>query len=113
MLLSRRLIEAGVPIVTVVCAANDLTIPGYDYWDTHGENFNRLKNIMSPTFDRAAGALLDDLVDRGLLDGTLVVFFTEFGRPPVRWRAAAVVIEKFSPSKGVALRGMKLRDIRF
>jgi hypothetical protein len=66
MLLSRQLIEAGVPIVTVVCAANDLTIPGYDHWDTHGDNFNRLKNIMLPTFDRAAGALLDDLADRGL-----------------------------------------------
>lgn len=82
MLLSRRLIEAGVPIVTVVCAANDLTIAGYDHWDTHGDNFNRLKNIMLPTFDRAAGALLDDLVDRGLLDETLVVFLTEFGRTP-------------------------------
>ena len=113
MLLSRRLIEAGVPIVTVVCAANDLTIPGYDHWDSHGDNFNRLKNIMSPTFDRAAGALLDDLADRRLLDETLVVFLTEFGRPPVRWRAAAVVIEKSSPSKGVGLRGMNIHDIRF
>ena len=81
-LLARRLTEAGVPIVTVCCAAGDLNGSVGDHWDTHGDNFNRLKNTMLPTFDRAASALLTDLDERGRLDETLVVFLTEFGRTP-------------------------------
>ncbi len=82
MLLARRLTEAGVPIVTVCCAAGDLNGSVGDHWDTHGDNFNRLKNTMLPVFDRAAAALLNDLGERGSLDDTLVVFLTEFGRTP-------------------------------
>ena len=82
MLLSRRLVEAGVPIVTVACSAGDLNGSAGDHWDTHGDNFNRLKNTMLPAFDRPAAALLDDLAERGMLDETLVVFLTEFGRTP-------------------------------
>lgn len=82
LLLARRLTEAGVPIVTVCCAAGDLNGSVGDHWDTHGNNFNRLKNTMLPVFDRAASALIADLAERGTLDETLVVMLTDFGRTP-------------------------------
>jgi hypothetical protein len=82
VLLARRLGEAGVPIVTVICAAGDLNGSAGDHWDTHGDNFNRLKRDLLPPFDRAASALLQDLHDRGRLDDTLFGFLTEFGRSP-------------------------------
>jgi hypothetical protein len=82
VLMARRLSEAGVPIVTVICAAGDLNGSAGDHWDTHGDNFNRLKRDLLPPFDRAASALLQDLHVRGRLDETLVVFLTEFGRTP-------------------------------
>lgn len=82
LLLARRLTEAGVPIVTAVCAAGDLNGSAGDHWDTHGNNFNRLKRDLLPPFDRAASALLQDLSERGRLDDTLVVMLTDFGRTP-------------------------------
>src|SRR5206468_3926661 len=82
VLLARRLTEAGVPIVTVVCAAGDLNGSSGDHWDTHGNNFNRLKRDLLPPFDRAVSALLSDLSDRGRLAETLVVLLTDFGRTP-------------------------------
>src|SRR5205823_1141528 len=88
MLLARRLTEAGVPIVQVCCAAGDLNGGQGDMWDTHADNFNRLKNRLLPVFDRGASALLEDLASRGTLDETLVVFLTDFGRTP-RINAAA------------------------
>jgi hypothetical protein len=82
VLSARRLTEAGVPIVTVICAAGDLNGASGDMWDTHGNNFNRLKNDLLPPFDRAASTLLRDLSERGRLDDTLVIILTEFGRTP-------------------------------
>jgi hypothetical protein len=82
MLLARRLTEAGVPIVQVCCAAGDLNGGSGDMWDTHGDNFNRLKNRLLPVFDRGVSALLADLADRGTLGKTLVVMLTDFGRTP-------------------------------
>jgi hypothetical protein len=82
VLLARRLIEVGVPVVTVCMAAGDLNGSAGDHWDAHGNNFNRLKNDMLPPYDRAFAALLDDLADRGILDQTLVVSLTDFGRTP-------------------------------
>jgi len=82
MLLARRLIEVGVPIVQVICSAGDLNGGQGDMWDTHGNNFARLKNDLLPPFDRGLSALLTDLDDRGRLDETLVVVLTEFGRTP-------------------------------
>lgn len=82
LLLARRLTEAGVPIVQVCCAAGDLNGASGDMWDTHGDNFNRLKNRLLPVFDRGTSALLQDLKDRGTLDQTLVVVLTDFGRTP-------------------------------
>lgn len=82
MLLARRLIEVGVPVVQVCCAAGDLNGGSGDMWDTHGDNFNRLKNRLLPVFDRGVSALLQDLADRGTLNDTLVVTLTDFGRTP-------------------------------
>ncbi len=82
LLLARRLTEAGVPVVQVCCAAGDLNGGAGDMWDTHGDNFNRLKNRLLPVFDRGVAALLADLEERGTLDETLVVVLTDFGRTP-------------------------------
>lgn len=81
-LLARRLTEAGVPLVTVYCAAGDLNGSVGSHFDTHGDNFNRLKKDMLPPYDQASAALLEDLRQRGRLDETLVVWLTEFGRTP-------------------------------
>lgn len=75
-LLARRLIEAGVPLVTVNWARDDA------FWDTHKDNFKLLKDSLLPPFDQAFSALLGDLAERGLLDETLVVCLGEFGRTP-------------------------------
>ena len=82
VLQARKLTEAGVPIVTVYCAAGDLNGSSGSHWGTHGNNFNRIKNDMLPPLDRASSALLDDLAARGRLDESLVVWLTEFGRTP-------------------------------
>ncbi|GIW82064.1 MAG: hypothetical protein KatS3mg105_3871 [Gemmatales bacterium] len=81
-LLARRLTEAGVPIVTIYASAGDLNGSKGDNWDTHGKNFQRLKNALLPPLERASIALLNDLAACGRLDETLVVFLTEFGRTP-------------------------------
>jgi len=74
-LLARRLVEAGVPLVTVYSFGNR-------DWDTHGANFSTLKNTLLPPEDQGFSALLGDLSDRGLLDETLVVWMSEMGRTP-------------------------------
>src|SRR5262245_11131694 len=74
-LLARRLVEAGVPLVTVYSF-------GDRDWDTHGRNFPALKNTLLPPTDRGLSALLEDLRDRGLLEETLVVVMSEMGRTP-------------------------------
>jgi hypothetical protein len=77
LLLARRLVEAGVGLVTVNWH-ND----GNFFWDTHGNNFNQLKDRLMPPADQGFAALLEDLAARGLLDETLVVWVGEFGRTP-------------------------------
>src|SRR5262249_13982014 len=79
-LLARRLVEAGVPLVTVYWNAPHIDDP--QHWDTHKDSFNRLKNELLPHFDRGMTALLEDLRARGLLDETLVGWMGEFGRTP-------------------------------
>jgi hypothetical protein len=77
LLLTRRLIEAGVRIVTVCTGAR------YDQaWDTHRQHFPLLKRSLLPMFDRGFSALIEDLHQRGLLEETLVVAMGEFGRTP-------------------------------
>ncbi len=74
-LLARRLVEAGVRFVTTVNGPSII-------WDTHQDNFKRLKDRLVPPMEQAFVALLDDLRDRGLLDSTLVVWLGDFGRTP-------------------------------
>ena len=73
-LLARRLVEAGVRFVTVA--------KGWLNYDTHGDNFNIMRKVLLPEFDRAFAALLEDLHQRGMLDTTLVIANGEFGRTP-------------------------------
>lgn len=70
-LVARRLVEAGVPFVKVARA----------WWDSHGQNFETHRELCAD-LDRVMWALLTDLEQRGLLDDTLVVTLSEFGRTP-------------------------------
>lgn len=81
VLQARRLVEAGVPLVTVFWPNDGITNVSV-YWDTHNRNFIDLKERLCPVTDRAFSALLDDLADRGMLDETLVVWTGEMGRTP-------------------------------
>jgi hypothetical protein len=81
VLQARRLVEAGVPLVTVFWQNDGITNVSV-YWDTHSRNFIDLKTRLMPPADEAFSALLDDLEARGLLDETLVVWTGEFGRTP-------------------------------
>jgi hypothetical protein len=75
LLLARRLVEAGVPIVQ----ANMGIV---QTWDLHAATGVSLKKRLLPPLDTGVGALLDDLKERGLLDETLVIVVGEFGRTP-------------------------------
>jgi hypothetical protein len=79
-LLARRLVEAGVPLVTVYWNAPSNT--DNQSWDTHTNSFHRLKDHLLPPFDQALTALLEDLEARSLLSETLVMSMGEFGRTP-------------------------------
>lgn len=76
-LLARRLVERGVPFVTI----NDQG-RGTVGWDTHVQNFTALRDNLVPPVDQAIAGLLTDLDERGMLDSTLVVMMGEFGRTP-------------------------------
>ncbi len=80
-LLARRLVEAGVRFVTVYYS-QAIGGKGNGGWDTHGDNFNQLKERLLPVTDRTVPTLIQDLQARGLLDETLVVWMGEFGRSP-------------------------------
>ena len=70
-LLARRLVEAGVRVVTV----------SYSFWDWHGQNFRNAKQNL-PDFDEAVTALVEDLHARGMADDVSVLAWGEFGRTP-------------------------------
>jgi uncharacterized protein (DUF1501 family) len=85
MLLARRLVEAEVPFVSVFWMETtqlDKLCKSGGGWDTHGNNFNCLKDHLLPEFDRCVSSLLDDLHQRGLLERTLVLVTSEMGRKP-------------------------------
>ncbi|MDP7018938.1 MAG: DUF1501 domain-containing protein [Pirellulaceae bacterium] len=82
LLLARRLIEAGVSLITVNWEDETKTDGVNTCWDTHQNNFPKLKNLLCPIFDQAFPAFIADLHDRGLLDTTMVVAVGEFGRTP-------------------------------
>ena len=71
-LLARRMVEAGCRFVGIENG----------HWDTHRMNTHSLRELLCPSFDQAIPALLNDLTERGLLEKTLVVITTEFGRTP-------------------------------
>lgn len=71
LLIARRLVEAGVRVVTVA----------YGFWDTHGNNFSHMRRHL-PLFDTGISALIQDLYDRGLEQDCTVVVWGEFGRTP-------------------------------
>lgn len=101
LLLARRLVEAGVGLVTVNWARDDA------FWDTHANNFGQLKRDLLPPFDRAFSALLEDLHTRGLLDETLVVCLGEFGRTPrINGQAGR---DHWAPCNSVVLAGGGVR----
>lgn len=76
-LMARRLVEVGVPYVTI----------NYKGWDTHKQHFEIMKRKL-PEMDQGMATLLQDLSDRGLLDSTIVWWGGEFGRgPKVQWNA--------------------------
>jgi hypothetical protein len=85
MLMARRLVEAGVPFVTVFWMEDPrLNEPckSGGGWDTHGSNFTCLRRHLLPEFDQCFSALLADLHERGLLEQTLVLVNSEMGRQP-------------------------------
>ncbi|MDP1797107.1 MAG: DUF1501 domain-containing protein [Planctomycetaceae bacterium] len=88
-LLARRLVEAGVPWITLFWnhTGRGQDLAPYDTeeygWDTHNDIFDALKNRLLPRFDQSFSTLLDDLYGRGLMDSTLVVCAGEFGRAPL------------------------------
>ena len=71
VIMARRLVEVGVPFIEVSLGG----------WDTHQDNFARVKTL-SGQIDSPIAALVTDLKDRGLLDSTLVVWMGDFGRTP-------------------------------
>ncbi len=74
-LMARRLVERGVPYVTI----------NYKGWDTHKQHFQAMRRQL-PQMDKGLATLLKDLSDRGLLDSTIVWWIGEFGRSPkIRW----------------------------
>ncbi len=75
LLLARRLVQTGVPVVQV-------NMGSVLDWDTHTNNFSKLKQQLLPPMDQGVAVLLDDLEASGLLDDTLVLLLGEFGRTP-------------------------------
>jgi hypothetical protein len=75
LLLARRMVEAGTRFVTAA---------GFhgNSWDTHADNDRGHRDKLTPPLDRGLSALIDDLVDRGLYDETIVIAMGEFGRTP-------------------------------
>ena len=76
-LVARRLVERGIPHVTI----------NYAGWDTHKNNFGTMQREL-PNLDKGMGTLIQDLSERGLLDSTIVWWGGEFGRSPkIQWEA--------------------------
>jgi hypothetical protein len=99
-LMARRLVEAGVPWITVffnhgIRGQDDHPEDTDEYgWDTHNDIFDSMKTHLLPRFDYSVSALLEDLAQRELLDTTLVVVMGEFGRAPL------VAVEKNFAGRG-------------
>ncbi len=114
-LLARRLVEAGVSLVTVNWERDDA------YWDTHSDNFNLHKKKLLPNMDQGFSALLLDLEERGLLDETLIVWLGEFGRTPTinknagrdHWAACNTVVLAGACLRGGMIHGASDRQAAY
>src|SRR5579884_2250194 len=80
-ILARRLLERGVRFVQLYCGAHASAVDGLLNWDAH-KTLKRDYDRHGPIMDQPTAALLKDLKQRGLLDETLVLWCTEFGRMP-------------------------------
>jgi hypothetical protein len=82
-LIGRKFVERGVPFVNVTWEyfSQRLGIPDFG-WDTHEKNFILLKDHFLPSLDQSYSSLMEDLDDTGLLEETLVVLISDFGRTP-------------------------------
>jgi uncharacterized protein (DUF1501 family) len=94
--MARRLVEAGVRVVTVA----------YGFWDTHGGNFRYLRDHL-PTFDTGVSALVEDIYARGLDRDVTVVVWGEFGRTPKINKDAGR--DHWAPVNGALLAGGGMR----
>lgn len=82
LLLARRLVETGVPLVTVYWIDPTPPGPGGGEFDSHGRIYFHMRERLMPPADRGLAALFEDLSERGLLADTLIVVMGEFGRSP-------------------------------
>ena len=87
-LLSRRLLERGVRYVNLYCASRASGVDGLLNWDAH-KTLRADYDRHCPIFDQPTSALLTDLKQRGLLDETLILWCTEFGRMPTHQQGTA------------------------
>ena len=87
-LLARRLLERGVRYVNLYCASRASGVDGLLNWDAH-KTLKADYERHCPIFDQPTAALLTDLKQRGLLDDTLVLWTTEFGRMPTHQAGTA------------------------
>ena len=119
-LLARRLIEAEVPLVTVVWnhsnRGQDLYPDDAEQfgWDTHNDIFDVMGRSLLPRFDQSFSALLEDLEQRGLLDTTLVVCLGEFGRAPLvavesRFQGASAGRKHWAAAYSIVMAGAGVR----
>ena len=83
-LLARRLVEAEVSLVQInwTRVVDDRKFENQGGWDTHKKHSQSLKEHLMPSMDQTFSALVEDLDQRGLLDETLVIMFSEFGHTP-------------------------------
>ena len=105
LLMARRLVETGVSLVQVNLGNNET-------WDTHQAAFPNLKDFLLPPLDRALSALIDDLAASGLLDETLIVVGSEFGRTPKISQIAGAMLpgrDHWGASQTVFLAGGGVR----
>jgi len=101
LLTARRLVEAGVSVVTVSLGFLSKT-PGrpiYGVWDTHADNFSHMRKLL-PDYDLAISTLLTDLYERGLDQDVLVVVWGEFGRTPRIGDEARALGSKYAEGRG-------------
>jgi hypothetical protein len=101
LLLARRLVEAGVSVVTVALGGAQKApgLPVFGVWDTHTRNFPSMRALL-PEYDRAIFALLTDLYERGLDQQVAVVIWGEFGRTPRIGDEARVLGSRYADGRG-------------